>query len=393
MNGLRPPRGIAETVVTGAGLALIVAALAANQAWFDRHVLPSFLLARLWYVRIETTVRIVFAVCGVWLVLVAPAVAAHLTARALRRALQSAVAVGLALAASELALRRASLRPAEWRAVEEEPRRRPDPRIGWTFVPARTGYGRSGGRTIEYAFDAGGYRVRHPAQPVDPSRPSILFAGESVLFGDGLAYDESVPAQVEAMLGVQSANMSVYGYSTDQMYLKLESELPRFRRPLAVVSLFMTTLFGRNLDDDRPHLLRGLIWQPAQAHARLVSLAGILIPFRRNATVENGVAVTRETLQAMVRLAASRGATALIVVPQLGRETAPEMRLRNRLLDEPRLPYVMVELDPSWHIAWDRHPDARAAHVMASAIAGRLRDSRGTQAMTRMVESRGRIDR
>ena len=372
MNGLRRPRGIAEIAVTATGAVLIAGALAANQAWLDRHFLPSFLLARLWYVRIETSVRLTFAACGVLLVLTARPVAARLTARALRMAIQMAAAVVLALGASELVLRHGDLRPAEWRAVEEEPRRRPDPRLGWTFVPARSAYNNSGGRTIEYVFDAGGYRVRNAGQPVDPNRPSILFAGESVLFGDGLRYDESVPAQVEARLGVQSVNMSVYGYSTDQMYLKLESELPRFHQPLAVVSLFMTALFGRNLDDDRPHLGPGLTWEPAQTHARLVSLAGMLVAFRRDATVEHGIAVTRETLRATVQLAASRGATALIVVPQLGAEDGPEARLRRRILDEARLPYVMVEIDPAWHIAWDRHPDARAAQLIANAIAGRL---------------------
>ena len=66
------------------------------------------------------------------------------------------------------------------------------------------------------------------------------------------------------MLGVQSVNMAVYGYSTDQMYLKLERELPRFRQPEAVVLLYMTALFGRNLDDDRPHLRR----RPARRRAR-----------------------------------------------------------------------------------------------------------------------------
>jgi hypothetical protein len=367
------PRGIGEITASAAGVALIALALAANQVWLDRHFLPSFLLARVSYVRIETSIRLVLAAAGLSLVVLARSVASRLTARAVRRTLQIVAAVALALAASELALRRVHLRPSEWRAVEEEPRRRPDARLGWTFVPARTAHSTSGGRTIEYVFDAAGYRVPRADRPIDSTRPSILFAGESVMFGDGLMYDESVPAQVEERLGVQSVNMSVYGYSTDQMYLKLEAELPRFRRPIAVVSLFMTALFGRNLDDDRPHLGAGLAWEPAQTHARLVSLAGMLVAFRRDSTVEHGIAVTRDTFRAMARLAESRGATLLIVVPQLGPEDESERRLRSRILDEGQLPYVMVEIDPAWHIAWDRHPDARAAQLMAGAIAAQLR--------------------
>jgi hypothetical protein len=35
--------------------------------------------------------------------------------------------------------------------------------------------------------------------------------------------------------------------------------------------------------------------------------------------------------------------------------------------------YVFVELDPAWRIPWDRHPDARAAHAMADAVARAIR--------------------
>jgi len=35
-------RLIAEIAVAGAGAALVILALAANQTWLDRHVLPSF---------------------------------------------------------------------------------------------------------------------------------------------------------------------------------------------------------------------------------------------------------------------------------------------------------------------------------------------------------------
>jgi ABC-type multidrug transport system fused ATPase/permease subunit len=43
-----------------------------------------------------------------------------------------------------------------------------------------------------------------------------------------------------------------------------------------VVSLFMPTLFGRNLDDDRPYLAPGLVWQPAQQASHLASLETVL---------------------------------------------------------------------------------------------------------------------
>jgi hypothetical protein len=371
MAFLRMPQRTAERLVAAAGLVLLIGALAATQPWLDRHFLPSFLMSRQSYVRIETSIRVAIAASGIALMLGARFVAARLTTRTLA----IVVAIGLALAASEVVLRNVRLRPTEWRAVNEEPLRQPDPRLGWTFVPARTGYNTNGGRTIEYVFDANGFRVPRADRPVDLARPSLLFAGESVMFGDSLTYDESVPAQVEATLGTQSVNMAVYGYSTDQVYLKLERELPRFRQPMAVVVLYMTALFGRNLDDDRPHLGRGLTWQPAVQHARLLTLARLAVPFRRESTVERGIVVTREALGAIVRLARDRGATPLVVVPQVGREEAPERSLRQRVLDESQVPYVMVEIDPAWHVPWDRHPDARGARTIAGAIIERLRSS------------------
>jgi hypothetical protein len=65
--------------------------------------------------------------------------------------------------------------------------------------------------------------------------------------------------------------------------------------------------------------------------------------------------------------------TPLIVVPQYGEEEGPELTLRRRILDGTGVPYVFTEIDPAWHLPWDRHPNARAAHTIAAAIADRLR--------------------
>ncbi len=267
------------------------------------------------------------------------------------------------------------LGPTEWLLPDEEPRRIPDPRLGWTWEPRRTGRSAIGGRVIEYAIDSAGHRVRRAGEPVDPDRPSLLFIGESVMFGEGLTWDESMPAQAGSMLGLQSVNLAVHGFSTDQAYLRLQSEVPRFRRPVAVVAIFMTTLFGRNLDRDRPHLGPGLVWLPAEQQGRLKSLATLLVPYRSDATVERGISLTREVLRAIVDLARARGATPLILAPQFGPEDQLEESIRRRVLDE-SLPYVRVPIDADWRLSWDRHPNARAAHIVADAIATRLRHDR-----------------
>ena len=361
--------------MTAAGLVLLAAALAASQGWLDRHFLPSFLMPRAWYVRIETGVRLAVAVFGVVLIVRGRAIAASFTRRRLGRVVPVVLAVVIALAAAGLVLGRSGAGSGAWLDTAEEPLRQADARLGWTFVPARTGAETVGGRRIEYALDEAGCRVARAGQKVDPEDTTVLFTGESIVFGDGLTYEESVPAQVEAMLGIQSANLGVYGFSTSQMYIKLQTSLPRFRRPAAVVALFMTALLGRNLDDDRPHMGPGLVWEPARPRAKLVSLATLLVPFRRSVTVERGIAVTREVLTAVVNLARSHGAVPLIAVPQIGPEAEPERVLRRRILDEPGLPYVLISLDPAWHRPWNRHPDARAAHEMAVAIAARLREN------------------
>lgn len=366
-------RVMTVVVIASIGVTIVAAALTANPRWFDRHFLPSFFLPRHWYVLIYTCVRWAVAAVGASLVVGAPALAAWLTPRRGVRIFHAAIAAALALGASELVLHRVHLRPTGWLLPEEEPRRRTDPRLGWTFVPSRTAYSATGRPAIEYTLDAAGYRVRHLDEPVDPQRPTIVFIGESVMFGEGLSWEESIPAQVGAMMSLQSANLAVHGFSNDQAYLRLEEELPRFRRPVAVVSLFMTALFGRNLDDDRPHLGRELVWLPRRQHSRLASLATLLVPYRRDQTVEEGITVTREVLRATVDLARARGARPLIVVPQFDTEEPVERMLRRRILDETRLPYALVEIDGTWRLPWDRHPNARAARTIAAAVAARLR--------------------
>jgi hypothetical protein len=361
---------VIEGVIVATGLALIVTAVWANQSFLDRHFLPSFFIPRHWYVLIETVVRGTIAGAGTALALGRSRLA-HLLVRAPAMTVTVVASAVLATASGELALRWIHPQPTEWQIRDEEPRRQEDSELGWVLAPARTGYSTVSGRTVEYAIDAAGYRVRAVDEPTDIDRPTILFAGESVMFGEGLAWNETIPAQVSEMLGIQCANLAVHGYSTDQTYLRLARELPRFRRPVAIVTIFMTELFGRNLDDDRPHLGPGLVWNGPNHKTRLMSLAGFLVPYRRDTTVERGVRVTREALLAIVDRARQRGATPLVIVPQFGAEDEIRRTIRHRILADD-IPTVIVGLDTDWRLEWDRHPNAHAAHVMASAIAAQL---------------------
>jgi len=367
-------RIVAEVAAVAAAAVLIVCALATNQRWLDRHFLPSFLFPREWYVRLELVARLAMAIAGACLVRLTPRIG-RLAARTPSGVASVSVAAVLALGVTEPALRRMHLQPIEWLRPDEEPLRREDARLGWTLVRDRVGHVRVGARELEYAIDPSGYRVRDARHPVDLSRPAVLFTGESVMFGEGLAWDESVPGRVEAQLGTPAAVMAVHGFGNDQAYLRLESELPRFAHPRAVVSLFTTTLFGRNLDHRRPHLGPGLTWAGAVPEWRLQSLARLIVPYHDDAVIDEGVEVTREVLQATGRLARARGAVALVVVPQFGPEEAAQRALRRRVVDESGVPFVFVPMDSSWRLPWNRHPDARAARTMADAIAARLAKS------------------
>jgi hypothetical protein len=358
-----------ETIVGLVGVTSVVLALAATQAWLDRHFVPSFFVPRQWYVAIETLGRVVIGGGGLLVILMRRWIAALDPTRVL----SIGAAVVLALGASEFVLRSVHLRPTEWLLPTEEPVRRADATLGWTLEPSRTGHANVGGRAVEYAIDSSGYRVRRADIPVDLTRPTIVFAGESVMFGEGLQWDETIPAQTEKLLSIQGANIAVHGYSTDQSYLRLRTELPRFRQPLAVVALFMTALFGRNLDHDRPHLEDGLTWTPAVAASRLKSLAVLVVPFRRDRTVEHGVRMTRDALSAIAALARARGAAPLVIVPQFGSESTLDESIRRRVFDGAGVPVMRIEIDAAWRLPWDRHPNAAAAKTIAAAISEGLR--------------------
>ena len=368
-----------ELAIAAVGLTFLAVAIAVHQSWLDRHFLPSFFMPRDWYVRVESVVRAALASLGVVMIALAGRIA-RFVGHTPGRAGSVVLAATLALALGEIVLRRAPPRPVGWLVPAEEPKREPDPRLGWRLTPARLGRVRRDGGAVDYAIDANGYRVRRLDEPVDRTRPSVLFAGESVMFGEGLAWDDTVPARVAAALGLQPVNVAVHGYGNDQAYLRLEQESPRFRDVEAIVQLFMTTLFGRNLDDDRPHLDRSLTWQPARPPSRLMSLVALLVPYRTDTTVDEGIAMTRAVLAATIAHARARHATPLVVVPQLGRESAPEAALRHRIFDGSGIPYVFVEIDPGWHLPWDRHPDVRGDRAIAAAVADGLRNLRSGKA-------------
>jgi hypothetical protein len=366
-----------ETAAAIAGLLLLVGAAVAEQSWWDSHFLPVFFLHHDRYVLYERITRLAGGAAGVAIVVFVRPKLGRLVQRMPPRefitaAARIALAIALALAASEWLLHPGYVYAAAESANREEPLRQPDRTLGWTFKPARTGHAIVGGRNITYAIDNFGYRVRAGDTPVNTGLPTLLFTGESIIAGFGLNWSETIPAQVGTALKMQSADIAVFGYANDQGYLRVARELPRFSHPVAVVSLFVPSLFVRNLGDDRPHLDSQLGWHPAVHRLWLSTMRRFFVPYQSDRDVERGTRETRAMLMATAALARKAGAIPLIVDPQFGPESPVEQMLRRRILDEPKMAYVRVMLDPGWHLKGDLHPDARAAHAIAMAIAARL---------------------
>lgn len=366
----------ANLLLALAGVALIALAGALGQSWTDRHFLPTFAWPRGVQIGLVQAMRALLALLGLVLLLfVRPRVARTVKAgrggRLLAASLSASLAVTAAFGVTEGILRSRTWRATQERLTGKEPLRRRDDLTGWTFVPNHRGTAIGEGRTIDYAMDRFGYRSS--GVPLDLDRPTIVFAGESILLGYGLPYRETIAPRVEAMTGMQTANLSVNAYATDQIFMRLRRELPRFRRPVAIVIPFVPMLFDRNLDKDRPHLDAQLRWHAGRPPPlRLVELARRLLRYRSAAAIDEGVTTTRAVLRATLALARSRGAAAIIVVPQFQPEDPSERAIRERVLDAAQIPYLLVPLDPGWRLAADRHPNARGAEAIAAAISGAL---------------------
>ena len=362
--------------LTFAGAALIATAWIIDSAWFDRHFLPDFFFPRYMALAFLTAFRLVAVLLGLGIILVwRPRAGRYARSRRRREILGRAVlivgAMASAVITTELILRTRTWHPAQFFG-HEEPLRIIDSRLGWVFVPGHHGHQSVDGRRVDYVVDSNGYRVSGTSRAIDFKLPTVVLSGESSIVGQGLQWGDSIAGQLEAHLGVQIANVAVHGYSTDQSLMRLGAELPRFSCPVAVVSIFMTGLLDRNLDDDRPFLDRNLHWHPARQIWRLHRLARQAIPYRNETTIEAGIAMTRSVLRAAGANARSRGAVPILLVPAFTPETPVERALRKRVLDDAGLDYLFVPINSRWRIASDMHPDARAAGTIAATISKRL---------------------
>jgi hypothetical protein len=375
MPGKRLPANAVNAGLAIAGAAILFTAWRMDDGWAEHHFLPAWAYSWETQLRILFWLRIAVAAAGlIVLLLIRPrtarAVAAGRGKQALVTALTSFAAVAAALLLVEGILHTRSWRSTQERWDKEEPLRARDAEYGWTFAENHAGTVALHGRTVHYATGPHGYRISAPGAAADVAQPTIVFAGESILLGYGLEWPETISAQVQALTGIQVANMAVNAHAADQTYLRLRRELPRFQKPLAVVIPFVPALFDRNLDTDRPHLDAQLRWHPADPPSfRLVELARRAVRYRSGASIREGTAMTQEVLRRMIAMAQSHGARAIVLVPQFLPESDREAQVRRDVLDAGHIPYRLVPIRPEWRFPVDRHPTPQGARALADVVA------------------------
>lgn len=367
--------GIANVALAMLGFACLMLALAAGPHWAEHHFLPVWTWSWEVQLRILLVLRLLLAAIG--LAIAWPmrrwAVRECIAGRgcaALGTALRYALAVLAALLVTELILRAQTWRAAQEQGNLLDPLRIHDAEYGWTFAANRTATVRRDGRVVHYATGPFGYRTPRAGAVPDFAKPTVVFAGESIVFGYGLEWPETIPARVQAMTGIQAADIAVNAHATDQIYLRLRRELPRFAHPVAVIIPFMPRLLDRNLDGDKPHLDVRLLWHPADPPPiRLVELARRMVRYRDPAAIARGEATTTAVLKGAIALVKKRGARAIILVPQYLPEVKVERDIRRQVLDRAGIPYLLVPVPQQWRSPTHQHPTAAGAAALATAIA------------------------
>jgi hypothetical protein len=215
---------------------------------------------------------------------------------------------------------------------------------------------------------------------LDHSAPTILFSGESLMLGYGIDYEDTIPVRVGESLGFQAANLAVSGTANDEIYIRLKDYLPRFERPVAVVTMVVFNILFRNAVDWRFHLelddAGKLILMPAGEgffwSSPLYRTSREL--YHSAAAPELVRAILRETDQ-MVKRA---GAKPLFVFTQCAWErclptATGQQWLREYLREGLGLASVDVDFDPALRQQNDFHPSARAMPPYYAAITDALR--------------------
>ena len=112
---------------------------------------------------------------------------------------------------------------------------RPDSQLGWIPTPRHVGHKWG----VVVGTREHGIRRNGPGPALTPQ---VLVVGDSNTFGDEVADEDAWPAQLERSLGVGVLNAGVSSFGLDQMLLRAEDLLPRYRLRVLVVGLIDDSL-------------------------------------------------------------------------------------------------------------------------------------------------------
>jgi len=376
-------RLFANLFASACGAALVVWAFRSNAAWFERHVLPNYCALSPATHVFEWVARGAAAALGIALVVLFRPKLARWAARADGAAVAKTATRFVVPALLALVVCDGFLRWKEGRHSLATERGLPPMRIDETgnYAPVASSATEWDveGRMIRYETDADGNRALRSTDVVDKSAPSILFAGESVAQGWGVAYEDGYAPIVARAMGLQSVNLSVTGFSNDQAYLRLREALPSFARPVAVVMLVLPVQLARSVSDRRQRLAldaRGRleIVPPSSSLFRTSPLVG-LVPYHP----DEAISLTRAILRATADAARERGVRALFVFTNFGPACLPDeggtSRLERDLFDGLDVTHVRVDITPPLMILPPKepHPNEKGHQAIAAAVLAALR--------------------
>lgn len=376
----------AELAIRGAvfagGATLVAAAARADARWFEDHWLGSYCTRSAATPPLEAAIRLIAGGLGVALITwtrprIARWVSRHDLGKLARSSAGIALAVVLSLVASDvvLRLRHAGRNPAEDPVL---PPMTNGTRGNWVLRASSTKDVSLGKRRVRYEIDANGNRAPSSRHVTDPNAPSILFTGESVGMGWGVAYEDSYPALVAGAMGVQAVNVAVTGFGNDQAYLRALDALARLAQPRAVVTIVLSDQLERDVRPTRDRLVltpEGRL----ELEAASTSLFATS-PLRRLMGYHSAdaIALARAIFQATAEVARSRGALPVFLWTNYGRPCDHTDRgtsiLEERLFSGLEATHVRVDIaaDQTIEGAEDAHPDEKGHQALAKAVLGAL---------------------
>jgi hypothetical protein len=371
---------VVRIIVALLGAGFVALAWRADLRWCERHMMEFYWAATPELVMRARIWRIVFAAIGVALLAIANPLgkwADRHANDALGIGARYALAIVLALGVSEITMRafhlprvRSALRlPEELRIAE------PDARCGWVFRGPGVTHVERDGRVIDYAIDQHHNRVHNLTDTIDPSRPTILFAGESITAGFGLEWDETYPALVGDALQTQIVNLGVHAYGNDQSFLRLADALPTFRNPIAIISLYLPSILSRMRLDTHPTIrFDGDAFsvvppaRPAWRDLHLLQVAADVIPYQPAA--DETLELAANIFKATADLGNARGAKVIFVGPRFG-EPRGDQYVIDEIFTRQGLDILDVDIGAE-RLPNDVHPAQAGTRKLAAAVVDAL---------------------